>query len=58
MELRFNGRNVMVFITSDYLNKQCGVCGHYNMDSEDTLRKEDNTLASSLKGNHPLLYKN
>jgi len=52
MELRFDGRTIMVSISSDYINKQCGVCGHYNLDSEDTLRKEDNTLASSLKEFH------
>lgn len=52
MELRFDGRTTMLSISNEYVNKQCGVCGHYNLDSEDTLRKEDNTLASSLKEFH------
>jgi len=52
MELRFDGRTTMVSISDEYINKQCGVCGHYNLDSEDTLRKEDNTLASNLKEFH------
>jgi len=58
MELRFDGRSVMLSISHDYINRQCGVCGHYNLDSEDTLRMEDNTLASSLKEFHAsYLYK-
>jgi len=52
MELRFDGRTVALSISNDYINRQCGVCGHYNLDSEDTLRKEDNTLASSMKEFH------
>jgi len=52
MELRFDGRTTMIAITDNYINRQCGVCGHYNLDGEDTLRKEDNTLTSSLKEFH------
>jgi hypothetical protein len=52
MELRFDGRTTLLSISSEYINKQCGVCGHYNLDSEDTLRKEDNTLAKNLKEFH------
>ncbi|KAI6232912.1 hypothetical protein M3Y99_00978200 [Aphelenchoides fujianensis] len=52
MEVRFDGRQVLVKITDAYLNKQCGVCGHYNMNAEDTLRKGDNTIAGSLKEFH------
>lgn len=52
MELRFDGRRVLISIGHDYINRQCGVCGHYNLDSEDVLRMEDNTLASSLKDFH------
>jgi len=52
MELRFNGRTVVFAITDEYINRQCGVCGHSTLDSEDTLRKDAPTLASSMKEFH------
>ncbi|KAI6194866.1 Vit-6 [Aphelenchoides besseyi] len=52
MEVRFDGRQVLIKITDAYLNKQCGVCGHYNNDRQDTLRKNDNKIAGSLKEFH------
>jgi hypothetical protein len=52
IELRFDGRTFMLSINDEYINRQCGVCGHYNLDHEDTFRKQDNKLASNMKGKY------
>jgi len=55
---RFDGVNIIARIGSQYVNRQCGVCGHMNFDQSDDLRKADNEEASNLRDFHQsYLYK-
>uniref|UniRef100_A0A7E4V4P0 Vitellogenin domain-containing protein n=1 Tax=Panagrellus redivivus TaxID=6233 RepID=A0A7E4V4P0_PANRE len=50
---RFNGEaDLTLMIGEEYVGKQCGVCGHYNMDASDDLRDNANEQASNLKEFH------
>ena len=50
--VRFDGINIKIQIGVEYMNRQCGICGHYNGDVSDDLRKPDNEEASSLRDFH------
>uniref|UniRef100_A0AC34R820 VWFD domain-containing protein n=1 Tax=Panagrolaimus sp. JU765 TaxID=591449 RepID=A0AC34R820_9BILA len=50
--VRFDGINIIVRIGDEYMNRQCGICGHYNGDRTDELRKSDNEEARNLREFH------
>ncbi|KAE9553920.1 hypothetical protein FO519_002846 [Halicephalobus sp. NKZ332] len=50
--VRFDGFNIMVRIADEYMNRQCGVCGHYNGDRNDELRMHDNEQTDNLREFH------
>jgi hypothetical protein len=50
--VRFDGEQAWVKISPFYKNKQCGLCGNYNDNSEDEYRMADNEFASDIKSFH------
>jgi hypothetical protein len=50
--VRFDGEEASVKISASYKNTQCGLCGHYNDDSEDDFRMSNNELTSDIKSFH------
>jgi hypothetical protein len=50
--VRFDGRDASVKIADAHKNTQCGLCGHYDDDSEDEFRMSNNELTSDLKSYH------
>lgn len=36
-QVEFDGYQLHIFIDKRFVNKQCGVCGHYNLDKADDL---------------------
>jgi hypothetical protein len=50
--VRFDGEEASVKISASYKNTQCGLCGHYNDDSEDEFRMSNDELTSDLKSFH------
>uniref|UniRef100_A0A914YFP7 VWFD domain-containing protein n=1 Tax=Panagrolaimus superbus TaxID=310955 RepID=A0A914YFP7_9BILA len=49
---RFDGKNIIARIGTEYANRQCGICGHMNFDKSDDLRKADNQEAENLRDFH------
>jgi len=45
--LRFDGQKIAIKISDEFMNRQCGVCGHMNNDREDDFLKHDKTQAES-----------
>jgi hypothetical protein len=56
IEVEFNGQDIKVGLANKYVNKQHGVCGHYNLDSADELMTiavgGEKKAASGLRGFH------
>jgi len=50
--VRFDGEEASVKIADAHKNTQCGLCGHYDDDSEDEFRMGNNELTSDLKSFH------
>jgi hypothetical protein len=50
--VRFDGEEATVKVNPSYKGKQCGLCGHYDDDSEDEFRMSNNELTSDLKSYH------
>jgi len=50
--VRFDGFNIMVRIADEYMNRQCGVCGHYNGDRKDEFRMHNNEETDDLREFH------
>ena len=50
--VRFDGEEASVKISASYKNTQCGLCGHYNDDSEDDFRMSNNELTRDIKSFH------
>jgi hypothetical protein len=50
--VRFDGQEASVKLSPQFKNTQCGLCGHYDDDSEDELRMADNQLTSDIKSYH------
>jgi hypothetical protein len=48
----FDGEKAQVKISPFYKNKQCGLCGHYDDDTEDEYRTSNNELTDDLKTFH------
>lgn len=56
--VRFDGHAASVKISPIYKNGQCGICGHYDEDREDELRKADNELTSDVQEYHRSYFHN
>jgi len=52
VSVKFNGRQATIQLSDDYKNVQCGLCGNFNGDAEDELRKGDNELADDVQSFH------
>lgn len=52
LTVRFDGKEVSVKIASTHKNTQCGLCGHYDDDTENEFRMGNNELTSDLKNYH------
>jgi hypothetical protein len=50
--VKFDGEEASVKIADTHKNTQCGLCGHYDDDSEDEFRMGNNELTSDLKAFH------
>jgi hypothetical protein len=50
--VRFDGEEASVKVAQSFKNTQCGLCGHYDDDSEDEFRMSNNELTSDLKSYH------
>jgi hypothetical protein len=50
--VRFDGEQVWIKISPFYKNRQCGLCGHYDDNTEDEYRMSDNEFASDIKSFH------
>jgi hypothetical protein len=53
VQVRFNGKKAWIKLSKLYKNKQCGLCGHYDEDSDNDLRMGDtNEPTSDLEKFH------
>jgi hypothetical protein len=52
ISVRFDGEQALMKINPTYKNKQCGLCGHYDDDSEDEFRMSNNDLTWDIKSYH------
>jgi hypothetical protein len=52
VSVRFNGQKAWIKISSHYKNSQCGICGHYDDESDDELRMNNNQLTSDIEQFH------
>lgn len=50
--IRFDGEMASVKMSPFFKNGQCGICGHYDGEREDELRKADNELTDDLEKYH------
>jgi len=50
--VRFDGEQVWIKLSPFYKNKQCGLCGHYDDNTEDEYRMSDNENAKDIKSFH------
>jgi hypothetical protein len=50
--VRFDGEEATVKINPSYKQSQCGLCGHYDDDSEDEFRMSNNELTNDIKSFH------
>jgi von Willebrand factor type D domain len=47
VQVRFNGKKAWIKLSKLYKNKQCGLCGHYDEDSDNDLRMGDTNEPTS-----------
>jgi hypothetical protein len=52
VSVRFNGRKAWIKIAKQFKNAQCGLCGHYNDDSEDEWRMSNDERTDDLSKFH------
>jgi len=50
--VRFDGLNVEIQMNEMYKNKQCGMCGHYDGESEGEFRRADNQETEDMEEFH------
>jgi hypothetical protein len=50
--VRFNGQKAWIKLAQTHKNTQCGLCGHYNDDSEDVFRMANNENTQDMKEFH------
>jgi len=50
--VRFDGEQVWIKLSPFYKNRQCGLCGHYDDNTEDEYRMNDNENAKDIKSFH------
>jgi hypothetical protein len=50
--VRFNGKKAWIKLSKLYQNQQCGLCGHYDDNSDNDLRMGDNEETSDLERFH------
>jgi len=52
IQVRFDGEEASIKVSSIYKNLQCGLCGHYSDEEQDVFRTSDNKRSQSLKDFH------
>jgi len=52
ISVQFDGEEAKIQLSGMYKSLQCGLCGHYNEEDEDTFRMSNNERSSSLKQFH------
>lgn len=52
VSVQFDGEEANVKVSGMYKNLQCGLCGHFNDESDDTFRMGNGQRSSSLKQFH------
>jgi hypothetical protein len=52
VQVRFNGKKAWIKLSKLYQNQQCGLCGHYDGDSDNDLRMGDNEQTSDVEQFH------
>jgi len=58
VEVLFDGHNIFVRLAPSFTNKQSGVCGHYNLDSDDDLVMADGEQSDNLREFHASFLQN
>jgi hypothetical protein len=52
ISVRFDGKKCWIKLSEFYKNTQCGLCGHYNDDTDDEFRMNNNEHTYDLKAFH------
>ncbi|KAI1714684.1 lipoprotein amino terminal region domain-containing protein [Ditylenchus destructor] len=52
LSIKFNGLTAKIQLSGEYKNMQCGLCGNFNDNPEDELRKADNEPAEDVQSFH------
>ncbi|KAI1721942.1 lipoprotein amino terminal region domain-containing protein [Ditylenchus destructor] len=52
LSIKFNGLTAKIQLSDEYKNMQCGLCGNFNDNPEDELRKADNEPAGDVQSFH------